>query len=135
MDMTTVSGRSVSRAGVGSEEMSVETAADPPALGGEADPEVLATVVAAESVLSRRFGAKIQLAEPEDLGGSERSVGLRVRVAARPFSLPRHLVLKRSLDPPDRSCDSFVREAASYQLFTALASEDRMCPELFAHAP
>ena len=115
--------------------MSVETAADPPALGGEADPEVLATVVAAESVLSRRFGAKIQLAEPEDLGGSERSVVLRVRVAASPFSLPRHLVLKRYLDPPDRSCDSFVREAASYQLFTALASEDRMCPELFAHAP
>jgi hypothetical protein len=115
--------------------MSVETAADPPAVGGEADPEVLATVVAAESVLSRRFGAKIKLSEPVDLGGSERSVVLRVRVAASPFSLPRTLVLKRYLEPPERHCDSFVREAASYQLFTALASEDRMCPELFAHAP
>ncbi|MGH3877176.1 MAG: hypothetical protein ACRDSK_09090 [Actinophytocola sp.] len=113
--------------------MSVETAADPPAVGGEADPEVLATVVAAESVLSRRFGSKIRLSGPEDLGGSERSVVLRVRVAASPFSLPRTLVLKRYLEPPDQPCDSFVREAASYQLFTALASEDRMCPELFAH--
>lgn len=113
--------------------MSVETAADPPTLGGEADPEVLATVVAAESVLSRRFGATIKLSEPQDLGGSERSVVLRVRVATSPFSLPRTLVLKRYLEPPDQHCDSFVREAASYQLFTALASEDRMCPELFAH--
>jgi hypothetical protein len=113
--------------------MSVETAADPPALGGEADPEVLATVVAAEAVLSRRFGSKIELTEPEDLGGSERSVVLRVRVAASPFSLPRTLVLKRYVEPLGNSCDSFVREAASYQLFTALASEDRMCPELFAH--
>lgn len=113
--------------------MSVETAADPPAIGGEADPEVLATVVAAESVLSRRFGAKIELIDPEDLGGSERSVVVRVRVSTSPFSLPRTMVLKRYLGPLEDHCDSFVREAASYQLFTALASEDRMCPELFAH--
>lgn len=115
--------------------MSVETAADPPAIGGEADPEVLATVVAAESVLSRRFGARIQLSEPEDLGGSELSVVVRVRVSASPFSLPRTMVLKRYVEPLENHCDSFVREAASYQLFTALASEDRMAPELFAHAP
>jgi hypothetical protein len=115
--------------------MSVETAADPPTLGGEADPEVLATVVAAESVLSRRFGARIKLTEAEDLGGSVRSCVVRVRVAASPFSLPRTLVLKRYVQPLDEHCDSFVREAASYQLFTALASEDRMCPELFAHDP
>ncbi|WP_245811769.1 aminoglycoside phosphotransferase family protein [Actinophytocola xinjiangensis] len=94
---------------------------------------MLATVVAAESVLSRRFGAKIQLIEPEDLGGSERSVVVRVRVSTSPFSLPRTMVLKRYLGPPEGHSDSFVREAASYQLFTALASEDRMCPELFAH--
>lgn len=113
--------------------MSVDTAADPPTLGGEADPEVLATIVAAESVLRRRFGAKIRLSDPEDLGGSERSVVLRVKVATSPFSLPRTLVLKRYVQPLDQHCDSFVREAASYQLFTALASEDRTCPELFAH--
>ncbi|MFI7674056.1 hypothetical protein [Actinophytocola sp. NPDC049390] len=115
--------------------MSVETAADPPTLGGDADPEVLATMVAAEAVLSRRFGARIRLTEPEDLGGSNRSCVVRVRVAVSPFSLPRTLVLKRYLQPSDEHCDSFVREAASYQLFTALASEDRMCPELFAHDP
>lgn len=115
--------------------MSVETAADPPTLGGEADPEVLATVVAAEAVLSRRFGARITLTEAEDLGGSERSCVVRARVAASPFSLPRTLVLKRYVQPLDEHCDAFAREAASYQLFTALASEDRMCPELFAHDP
>jgi hypothetical protein len=115
--------------------MSVETAADPPTLGGDADPEVLATVVAAEAVLGRRFGTRITLREAEDLGGSARSCVVRVRVAASPFSLPRTLVLKRYLQPLDEHCDSFVREAASYQLFTALASEDRMCPELFAHDP
>jgi hypothetical protein len=115
--------------------MSVDTAAGPPTVGGEADPEVLATVVAAESVLSRRFGARIRLSEPEDLGGSERSVVVRVRVSTSPFSLPRTMVLKRYVEPLDQHGDSFVREAASYQLFTALASEDRMCPELFAHGP
>jgi len=113
--------------------MTVETAANPPTIGGEADPEVLATVVAAESVLDRRFGARIELSEPEDLGGSERSVVVRARVTASPFSLPRTLVLKRYLEPVGELCDSFVREAASYQLFTALAPEDRMCPELIAH--
>lgn len=115
--------------------MSVETAADPPTVGGDADPEVLATVVAAEAVLSRRFGARITLTEPEDLGGSARSCVVRVRVAASPFSLPRTLVLKRYVQPLHEHCDAFAREAASYQLFTALASEDRMCPELFAHDP
>ncbi|SDC67048.1 hypothetical protein SAMN05216174_103359 [Actinokineospora iranica] len=121
----------------------MEIAADPPETGdpdgtGDADhaarAEVLATVVAAESVLSKRFGARISLAEPEDLGGSERSIVLRVKVAASPFSLPRTLAVKRYVQPPGTSPrDSWVREAVSYQLFTALAAEDRMCPELFAH--
>jgi hypothetical protein len=35
--------------------------------------------------------------------------------------------------PPGEPCDSFVREAVSYQLFTSLTNEDRVCPELFAH--
>ncbi|MBM7772901.1 hypothetical protein JOD54_003105 [Actinokineospora baliensis] len=123
--------------------MSVEIAADPPGTGapdgpGESDQlasaEVLATVVAAESVLSKRFGARIHLAEPEDLGGSERSIVLRVKVAASPFSLPRTLAVKRYVRPAGGATrDSWVREAVSYQLFTALAAEDRMCPELFAH--
>ncbi len=123
--------------------MSVEIAADPPGSGDAGGPadveataraEVMATVLAAESVLSKRFGARIQLAEPEDLGGSERSIVLRVKVAASPFSLPRTLAVKRYVQPAGTSPrDSWVREAVSYQLFTALAAEDRMCPELFAH--
>jgi hypothetical protein len=43
-------------------------------------------------------------------------------------------VLKRYvLSSSGEPCDSFVREAVSYQLFTSLAAEDRVCPELFAH--
>lgn len=122
--------------------MTVEIAADPPPEAGGrhgtgsstvAPTEVLETVVAAESVLSKRFGARIRLGEPEDLGGSDRSIVLRVRVAASPFSLPRTLAVKRYVPTGAAPRDSWVREAVSYQLFTALAVEDRMCPELFAH--
>lgn len=93
-----------------------------------------ATVAAAEDVLSRRFGSTVGLAEPEDLGGSGSASVVRVRVASSPFTLPRTLVLKHY--PPQRpgdTDDGFAREAVSYQLFTALAEDDRMCPELFAH--
>jgi hypothetical protein len=111
--------------------MSVDIAADPPTIHN--DGEVLATMVAAESVLSRRFGSRVTLADPVDLGGSERSIVLRVRAASH-FALPRTLVLKRYVLPAgDEPADSFVREAVSYQLFTSLAAEDRVCPELFAH--
>jgi hypothetical protein len=48
--------------------------------------------------------------------------------------MPRSLVLKRYVLPAGNPCDSFVREAASYQLFTSLVTEDRVCPELFAHS-
>ncbi|SHG13546.1 phosphotransferase family protein [Streptoalloteichus hindustanus] len=76
--------------------MSVEITAGPPDIADEhpVSPEVAATVKAAEAVLSRRFGATVRLAEPEDLGGSGRSVVARVKVAATPFSLPRTLVVK-----------------------------------------
>ncbi|MFC7614186.1 hypothetical protein ACFQV2_12190 [Actinokineospora soli] len=114
--------------------MTVEITTDPPDESRDTtDAEVLATVVAAESVLSKRFGARIQLGEPEDLGGSDRSVVLRVRVAASPFSLPRTLAVKRYVPTGTAPRDSWVREAVSYQMFNALAAEDRMCPELFAH--
>jgi hypothetical protein len=112
--------------------MIVDIAAEPPTIRNDA--EILATVLAAESVLSRRFGSRVALADPVDLGGSERSIVLRVKVASSSFALPRTLVLKRYvLPPPGEPCDSFVREAVSYQLFTSLAAEDRVCPELFAH--
>jgi hypothetical protein len=111
--------------------MSVDIAADPPTVHN--DGEVLATMVAAESVLSRRFGSRVTLADPVDLGGSERSIVLRVKASSH-FALPRTLVLKRYVLPAGKEpADSFVREAVSYQLFTSLAAEDRVCPELFAH--
>jgi hypothetical protein len=55
---------------------------------------VLGALAAAERLLSRRAGATIVLADPEDLGGSDRSVVARARVALNPFSLPRTLVVK-----------------------------------------
>src|SRR3712207_8677888 len=44
---------------------------------------------AAERVLTRRLGAQVRLADPEALGGTGRSVVIRVRVASSPFSMPR----------------------------------------------
>lgn len=95
--------------------------------------EVTDTVGTAEAVLTRRTGAPVRLADPEDLGGSDRSVVMRVRVAESPFELPRTLVLKHYGSAPDsRSSDPFAHEAASCQLATALPAEIRVGPELVA---
>ncbi|MCF7549214.1 hypothetical protein [Pseudonocardia sp. WMMC193] len=97
---------------------------------------VLTALAAAERLLTRRAGASVVLADPEDLGGSERSVVARARVARNPFSLPRTLVVKHYLgDPgPDRP-DPFHFEVASCQLFTALPVDSRPSPVLIAHDP
>ncbi|HEV7452355.1 MAG TPA: hypothetical protein VGO16_13400 [Pseudonocardiaceae bacterium] len=93
---------------------------------------------AAERLLSARLGARVQLADPEHLGGSGRSTVVRVRVAHTPFTLPRTLVVKHSPAPaPVGGVDPFALEAASCQLFTALLHEDlrhqdRPGPELIA---
>jgi hypothetical protein len=88
---------------------------------------------AAERLLSARLGARVQLADPEHLGGSGRSTVVRVRVAHTPFTLPRTLVVKHSPAPvPAGGVDPFALEAASCQLFTALWHADRPGPELIA---
>lgn len=97
---------------------------------------VLAALAAAERLLSRRAGASVVLADPEDLGGSDRSVVARARVARNPFSLPRTVVVKHYLAEPDPARpDPFRHEVASCQLFTALPAEARPSPVLFAHDP
>jgi hypothetical protein len=103
---------------------------------GDPPRAVLDALAAAERVLSRRAGAGIVLADPEDLGGSDRSVVARARVVRNPFSLPRTLVVKHYVaDPvPDRP-DPFHYEVASCQLFTALPADDRSSPVLIAHDP
>jgi hypothetical protein len=93
---------------------------------------VAAAVAAGESVLSRRFGSAITLVTPEDLAGSGPATVIRARVVSS-FALPRTLVIKHYPDPPASGADPFAQEAVSYQLFTALAPDERMCPELFAH--
>jgi hypothetical protein len=95
---------------------------------------VLAALAAAERLLTRRSGAGIVLADPEDLGGSERSVVARARVARNPFSLPRTVVVKHYLAEPDpERPDPFHYEVASCQLFTALQTEVRPSPVLIAY--
>jgi hypothetical protein len=90
----------------------------------------------AEQLLTRRHGATVTLADPEDLGGSGRSVVLRARVAENPFGLPRSLVVKHyPRDPTPGHADRFRHEAASCQLFTALSGECRPSPELVALDP
>jgi hypothetical protein len=98
--------------------------------------DIASTVAAAERLLTRWCGASVRLSDPEDLGGSHRSVVLRVRVAANPFSLPRTVVLKRNGGPINADqADLFAHEAASCQLVTALQRTDRVGPELIAHDP
>jgi hypothetical protein len=104
-------------------------------LGGFPRP-VLSALAAAERLLSRRAGATIVLADPEDLGGSDRSVVARARVARNPFSLPRTLVVKHYRDEPSPGRpDPFPFEVASAQLFTSMAPELRPSPVLIAHDP
>src|SRR5689334_8438959 len=97
---------------------------------------VLGALAAAERLLSRRAGATIVLADPEDLGGSDRSVVARARVARNPFSLPRTLVVKHySEEPAPGRPDPFPFEVASAQLFTSMSPELRPSPVLIAHDP
>jgi len=103
-----------------------------PAAGEPAGIAVDGAVHAAERLLTARLGAQVRLADPEDLGGSGRSVVLRVRVAHTPFTLPRTLVIKHSPASSASGLDLFAREAASCQLFTALRREERPGPELIA---
>lgn len=118
------------------ETMSVEITTGPPEVRVPASAEVTDTVGTAEAVLSRRTGAPVRLADAEDLGGSERSVVMRVRVAETPFELPRTLVLKHYGECADTEVsDPFAHEAASCQLATALPPEIRVGPELIAHDP
>ncbi|HEY6424595.1 MAG TPA: hypothetical protein VIY28_15385 [Pseudonocardiaceae bacterium] len=88
---------------------------------------------AAERLLTARLGARVRLADPENLGGSGRSTVLRVRVARSPFPLSPTLVVKHSPAPPSPGdTDPFALEAASCQLFTSLRKQDRSGPELIA---
>src|SRR5580765_6149264 len=95
---------------------------------------VLGALAAAERLLTRRAGAGVILADPEDLGGSTRSVVARARVARNPFALPRTVVVKHYLGAPEPGRpDPFHHEVASCQLFTALPAGERPSPMLIAH--
>jgi hypothetical protein len=107
-----------------------------------ADP-VAEAVSAARDLLTRRTGAPVTLIDPVDLGGSGRTVVLRVRVGENPFQLPRTLVIKQvresarelttrtGLGAGDDT--AFLREAVSYQFSTALATDSRPGPALIAY--
>ncbi|MBA8823503.1 hypothetical protein FHX42_000832 [Saccharopolyspora lacisalsi] len=113
--------------------MSVEITTGPPEVRVPASTAVTDTRSTAEAVLTSRMGATVRLADPEDLGGSERSAVMRVRVAETPFELPRTLVVKHyGAREESQRCDPFAHEAASCQLATALPPEIRVGPELIA---
>jgi hypothetical protein len=116
--------------------MTVDTsAADDSTFGTGAELLAIdAALAAGEAVLSHRFGSTITLVDPEDLDGSGPATVVRAKVATSPFDLPRTLVIKHYPDAPTPGVpDPFAQEAVSYQLFTALPPEERMCPELLAH--
>ncbi|WP_290705496.1 phosphotransferase [Gordonia sp. UBA5067] len=87
----------------------------------------------AEAVLSGRAGTAVSLTDPEDLGGSGRTVVARVRVSRNLVSTHRTLVIK-ALGADDNP-EAFHREVAAYQYATALPSESRPGPQLIAHDP
>ncbi|PKW19111.1 phosphotransferase family protein [Saccharopolyspora spinosa] len=112
----------------------MEITTGPPEVRVPASAEATDTVGTAEAVLSKRTGAPVRLADAEDLGGSDRSVVMRVRIAASPFELPRTVVVKHYGEcPVEARSDPFAHEAASCQLTTALPPEARVGPELIAH--
>jgi hypothetical protein len=115
-------------------ETSEEGAAALAAVASAEGLAVEAAVAAGEAVLAHRFGSTIGLVEPEGLPGTGPATVVRARIAASPFGLPRTIVIKHYPEPaPPGAPDPFAQEAVSYQLFTALPAEDRMCPELLAH--
>ena len=59
-----------------------------------ADP-VAQVIATAEELLTRRVGATVVLAEPEDLGGSGRTLVMRARVLHNNPLLPRSAVIKQ----------------------------------------
>ncbi|WP_449619153.1 phosphotransferase family protein [Saccharopolyspora pogona] len=112
----------------------MEITTGPPEVRVPASAEATDTVGTAEAVLSKRTGASVRLADAEDLGGSDRSVVMRVRIAESPFELPRTVVVKHYGEcPVEARSDPFAHEAASCQLTTALPPEARVGPELIAH--
>src|SRR3954468_5173674 len=126
----------VAQSRVGSVTMTVDTSStgDAGVGAGAEHLAIAAAVTAGESVLSRRFGSAITLVAPEDLAGSGPAPVVRAGVVSSSFALPRTLVIKHYPDPPEPGVpDSFAHEAVSYQLFTALSPDERMCPELLAH--
>ncbi|WP_454175198.1 hypothetical protein [Gordonia sputi] len=94
---------------------------------------VTSVVRAAETMLSRRAGSPVVLADPEDLGGSGRTTVVRVRVAQNPLSMDRTLVIKAL--PSHEDPQAFHREIASYKYATALPTESRPGPQLIASDP
>jgi hypothetical protein len=89
----------------------------------------------AERLLTRRTGAQVVLVDPEDLGGSDRTVVLRVRPRENPFSLPRTMVVKKVLTGQGGrdAEEAFLRETVSYQFANSLPLEHRPGATLVAH--
>ncbi|MBW0105731.1 hypothetical protein [Pseudonocardia sp. KRD291] len=103
---------------------------DPGSPGGP----IAEAVAGAERLLSRRAGASVHLADPEDLGGSGDSVVVRARMVHNPFSGRRNVVVKHYLGDVEPS-DPFRYEVASCQLFTALPADLRPSPMIIAYDP
>ncbi|WP_019203127.1 hypothetical protein [Tsukamurella sp. 1534] len=94
-----------------------------------------AALTAVEGLLARRVGAPVDLGEPEDLGGSGRTLVLRARVLHNNPLLPRTVVIKqlRAADHIDADhAEAFAREGAAYKFATALPVESRPGPQLLA---
>ncbi|CAM3694668.1 MULTISPECIES: hypothetical protein [Tsukamurella] len=97
-----------------------------------------AALTAVETLLGRRVGTPVDLGDPEDLGGSGRTLVMRARVLHNNPLLPRSVVIKqlRLVDHADRDhAEAFARESAAYKFATALPVDSRPGPQLLASDP
>lgn len=79
------------------------------------------TIPAAERVLTDVFGESIELADPEGLGGSNRSHVHRCSVRPQRTDLPSHVVVKKVATGPDQTYDPSASDGPAWRLFNEWA--------------
>ncbi|MEJ5919762.1 MULTISPECIES: hypothetical protein [unclassified Corynebacterium] len=103
-------------------------------LDGEELQEFNHAISLAGDLLASRFGGRPELTDPENLGGSGRSLVLRMRVSPNPFLPNRSIVVKQLPKSSAEGADpALLREIVAYQFATSLPESVRPGPELLAY--
>lgn len=79
------------------------------------------TILTAERVLANALGERIELADAEGLGGSNRSHVYRCSVRPQRAGLPNQVVVKRAATGPDQAYDPGASDGPAWRLFNEWA--------------